>query len=77
MKNTTQTLRRELFKQMEDVKSGKRSIEEAKAISKISSSIIHTIQVEVDNKKIEARLMKSMCRDEINKKITSLTSIEL
>ena len=76
---TTKTLRANLFKQMKALQDGDISVKEARVTAKLSASIIHTIQAEIDNKKAEIRLMKSMARPKKNIDGASmkLTALEL
>ena len=66
MKNTTKTLRDNLFKQMKQLQDGELCIKEAKIIARMSASIIHTVQAELDNKKLEIKLAKTQPRPKSN-----------
>ena len=55
----TSSIRKMLLKQIEDVVNGEANIEEARVVCDLSSQLIYTTRLELENKRLELELGKS------------------
>jgi len=65
-KNTTKTLREMLFKQLEGIQDGSVDLKEARVVVKTASQIVYSSRLDIENKRIEMQLMKTMTRNKKN-----------
>ena len=63
---TTKTLTEMLFKQLEGLQDGTIDTKEARAFSKTASQIVYASRLDLENKRIEMQLMKTICRPSKN-----------
>lgn len=59
----TSKVRDILLKELDDLMSGKADVKHAKAVSKVSAQAIYASRIELENKRIEAKLMKDTGKD--------------
>jgi len=65
-KQTTKTLREMLFKQLEGLQNKTIDVKEARVAVKTASQIVYLTRLDLENKRIEMQLMKTVCRPKKN-----------
>jgi len=55
-----------LFKQLEGIQDGSVDLKEARVVVKTASQIVYSSRLDIENKRIEMQLMKTMTRNKKN-----------
>lgn len=76
---STKSLQDLLFKELESISSGKGDLKKAKVVSKISSQIIYSTRLELENKRIELEIAKSSeeVKEYVKKDFSNIQSIKI
>jgi len=76
---TSKSLREMLFTQLEGLQDGSVDLKTARAFTKTASQIVYSSRVDIENKRIEMQLAKTMSRPKKNLdgKTVAVPSLEL